>query len=205
MSYGFFSDYSPAPLAFFDKISNFKYSKTGGQPFNWDPKAHHDRSFNSFHWLFDPVRNTDPRVSYKNMPSWEWRMFGDRGHFPFPRMICNHNPSVSQYRVMMPPKSPFECAWPTAGAMTGFIIFLSKNKLFGYRWFAGALTRGGIYVAFPFWTMYYADRYLDMQGVGNYKLALDYIRHNTEKLEPTPNKRYGDADMLVPWRPGSLF
>ena len=89
--------------------------------------------------------------------------------------------------------------------MTGLALFAAKNKLFGYRWYAGLLTRGMIYMAVPFWMMYYADRYLDMQGVGNYKLALDYIRANTDKLEPTPNKKYSDADMLVPWRPGTLY
>merc|ERR1711881_754541 len=102
-------------------------------------------------------------------------------------------------------KSPFETMYPAAAAMGGLLLFFMKNKLYGYRHYAGFATRGLIYMAFPFWCGYYIDRFLDLQGVGNYKLALDYIRANTDKLEPTPNKKYSDADMLVPWRPGLLY
>ena len=120
---GIFTD-SVFPSGFFYQLNNFKYRPTGGTPFSWDPKDHKHRSVQSFHWLFDPVRNTDPRISYKNMPTWEWRMFGDRGHIPIMRWICNWNPSVSQYRVLMPPKSPFECAWPMAAGMrSGWVNF----------------------------------------------------------------------------------
>lgn len=76
-----------------------------------------------------------------------------------------------------------------------------KNKLFGYQWYAGLLTRGLLWVAIPFSFGYYFDRWWDMEAVGNYKLALDYIRENTDKLEPTPQKKYGDPDFMVPWRP----
>jgi len=189
-----------------NRMSEWKpLAKDGAKPFDWNPQAHNSRSFTSWHWFFDPIRNTDPRVSYKGMPAWEFRLTGDRGIIPFfNSAIQTAQPTVSQYRAMMPPKNPLESPWPAMGAGIGLTFFAAKNVLFGYNWYTGFLTRGHLAMVIPFSFGYYADRYLDMELVGQYKLALDYIRENSDKLEPTPNKRYCDPDMLVPWRPHIL-
>ena len=179
--------------------------KDGAKPFDWNPTAHNSRSFTSWHWWFDPIRNTDPRVSYQGMPAWEQRWAGDRGLIPmFQNQIQSHIPTISQYRAMMPPKNPLESPWPMWMGMFGLGCFAMKNVLFGYNWYTGFLTRGHLYAVLPFYWAYYTDRYFDMELTGQYKLALDYIRENSDKLEPTPNKRYCDPDMLIPWRPHIL-
>merc|ERR1711887_23403 len=106
-------------------------------------------------------------------------------------MFANHYlPTVSQYRVLMPPKNPFAGMWPATGAVCGLMYWMGRNKFMGMRPYAGLFTRGILTMAIPFWLGYYADRYMDMKRVGVYKLSLDYIRENMDNLEPVPKKKY---------------
>jgi len=173
-----------------------------GNGFPMTQQGFETRPWYSLPWLFNPIRNVDERISYENVPSWELRLFAERGHPPIKEMFANHYiPTVSQYRALMPPKNPFEGPWPTAGLFAGMIYWMGRNKYMGMRPYAGLFTRGLITMAIPFSILYYADRHMDMKRVGVYKLSLDYIRNNTDNLEPIPKKKFKDQDMLPKWNP----
>lgn len=105
--FNFFIDNVNPALAF-SALKNFEFKSEGGKPFSWNPQDHVGRSILSLHWALDPIRNTDPRIDYSKAPTWEWKLTGDRGHFPMYKYCNAARPSVSQYRALMPPKSPFE-------------------------------------------------------------------------------------------------
>ena len=150
----------------------------GGGAFDASAKAFDERTktwtSSALAYFTDPIRNTDPRISYKQGHPWEWRIFGDHGCPNAQAFKYITNPTVSQYRVLVPSKHPLESGYPLTGLIIGFTYFLTRNKYMGMRPYAGLFTRGTLCMAIPFWAGYYVDRWLDMKGVGKYKAACDY-------------------------------
>ena len=73
----------------------------GGGAFDASAKAFDERTktWTSSAWNYfnDPIRNTDPRISYSQSHPWEWRLFGDHGCPNSQAFKYITNPTVSQY------------------------------------------------------------------------------------------------------------